>query len=300
MAIKAFSTHLTQRTLVTEFQPDSGDFPALILLAGLLVLRPLAKLKARPLTTNPAFWLVCICWVLGFKARRFWGDWGWPGLMVLIACDLQLLLQTWLPANSLKRLALAGALAVAIYLGDTNDRDSRWTYNLTTEYLTQSDPEVAPWLPEKGGILYSGDMKAFYRTFFKNPNADWRYILGYEPIIMPPEDFNTYHSILWNFGDYKAYEPWVKKMRPQDRLVIYGSQGRHRIFLNWSGNTRLGAPGWDDCHAPTRLHRRQFLQRTLRHAEFFPVSFAACQQIHPPEGRTTSSPKVSNFPQSPP
>lgn len=222
MAIKALSTHFTQRTLVSEFQPASGDFPALLILAGLLVLRILAKLDARPLTRNPAFWLACMGWILGFKAKRFWADWGWPGLLVLMACDLQLIFQTRLPANSLKRLALACVLAVSVYLCDTNDRDSRWTYNLTTAYLTQSDPEVAPWLPDKGGILYSAEMRTFYRTFFKNPNAEWRYILGYEPIIMPAEDFDTYHRILWNFGDYKAYEPWLKKMRPQDRLVIYG------------------------------------------------------------------------------
>ena len=42
---------------------------------------------------------------------------------------------------------------------------------------------------------------------------------------MPDEDFQVYHSILWNYGDAKAYEPWVKKMRPADRLVIRGGGG---------------------------------------------------------------------------
>jgi hypothetical protein len=225
VAIKGMGAHLTQRTLATELQPDSGDFPALVLVAGLLVLRNLAKLDVRPLTRNPAFWLACVCWVLGFKARRFWGDWGWPALMVLVAWDLQTFLQTRLPPNSLKRLAWTGALAVATFLGTTNDRHGRWTNNLTTEYLTQEDPQIVPWLPEKGGILYSADMRTFYRTFYKNPNADWRYMVGYEPVIMPPEDFNTYHRILWNFNDCKAYEPWVKKLRPQDRLLISGVKG---------------------------------------------------------------------------
>jgi hypothetical protein len=68
-------------------------------------------------------------------------------------------------------------------------------------------------------------MTVFYQTFFKNPNADWRYILGYEPGFMPDKDFKAYHSIMWNFGDAKAYEPWVEKMRPQDRLVLRGSKG---------------------------------------------------------------------------
>ena len=68
-------------------------------------------------------------------------------------------------------------------------------------------------------------MTIFYQTFFKNPNADWRYILGFEPALMSDEDFQVYHKIMWNFGDAKAYEPWVKKMRPQDRLVIRGGRG---------------------------------------------------------------------------
>jgi hypothetical protein len=225
MASRAFGLHSTQRTLVTEFQPSSGEVLALIVLGGLLVLRQLAGLKARPLTSNPAFWLTCICWVLSFKAWRFSEDWGWPALMVLITCDLQQLLQARFPADSFKRLALTCGLAAMVFLAITNDRGSRWTYNLTQQYLTQDNPDLNGWLPEKGGILYSSDMTVFYQTFFKNPNADWRYILGYEPGFMSNEDFSVYHNIMWNFGDAKACEPWLKKMRPPDRLVVRGGRG---------------------------------------------------------------------------
>jgi hypothetical protein len=224
MAYRAFGMHLTQRTLVGEFQPSSGDVLALVILGGLLILRQLAGLKARPLTSNPAFWLVCLAWVLGFKATRFMEDWGWPALMMLIACDMQLLLQARFAVDSFKRLALTCGLAVAVFLAITNDGGSRWTSNLTQQYLTQDNPDLNGWLPEKGGILYSADMTIFYQTFFKNPNADWRYVLGFEPALMPDEDFQVYHKIMWNFGDAKAYEPWVKKMRPQDRLVIRGNK----------------------------------------------------------------------------
>ena len=225
MASRAFGMHITQRTMVTEFQPSSGEVLALIILGGLLILRQLAGLKARPLTSNPAFWLACLTWVLSFKAWRFTEDWGWPALMVLVTCDLQLLLQARFAPDSFKRLALTGGLAAAVFLVITNDRGSRWTYNLTQQYLTTAEhPELKGWMPEKGGVLYSSDMTIFYQTFFKNPDGDWRYILGYEPAFMPDEDFRVYHSIMWNFGDAKAYEPWVKKMRPPDRLVIRGGR----------------------------------------------------------------------------
>ena len=225
MADRAFAMHLTQRTMVSEFQPSAGDAFGLIILGGLLILRQLAGLKARSLTTHPAFWLAALTWVLSFKAVRFTEDWGWPALMVLIAGDSQLLLEARLAPDSFKRLALAAGLAVMTFLATTNDAGSRWTYNLTQQYLTPDDKNLTGWLPEKGGILYSADMTIFYQTFFKNPNGDWRYILGYEPALMPDNDFRVYYKIKWNFGDPKAYEPWVEKMRPADRLVIRGGRG---------------------------------------------------------------------------
>ena len=224
MAQRAFAMHITQRTLVTEFQPSGGTIFGLIIMGGLVIQRQLARLNARPLTADPAFWLACLGWVLGFKAGRFMEDWGWPALMVLATCDLQLLLQARFAVDSFKRLALTAALAVIAFLAITNDAGSRWTYNLTQQYLTPDNPDLNGWMPEKGGIVYSADMSIFYQTFYKNPHGDWRYILGYEAALMPKEDFEVYHKILWNFGDAKAYQPWVDKMRPPDRLIIRGGR----------------------------------------------------------------------------
>jgi hypothetical protein len=225
MAYRAFGLHSTQRTLVTEFQPFSGDALALTVIGGLLVLRNMGGFPTRPWRTNPAFWLACICWVLGFKANRFWVDWGLPALMVLTTCDLQSLLEARFAADSLKRLALTVGLVVMTYLAATNDSGSRWTYNLTRQYLEADNPDLKGWLPEPGGIFYTADMGLFFQTFYKNPNAGWRYIVGYEPALMPNEDFQVYQNILWNFCDAKSFEPWVKKMRPADRLVVHGSNG---------------------------------------------------------------------------
>jgi hypothetical protein len=254
MAVRAFGLHYTQRTLVSEFQPSSGEVFGLVILGGLLILRQLARLPSRPLTANPAFWLACLTWVLGFKASRFPEDWGWPALMVLVAWDLQLLLQARLASDSFKRLALTCALAAVVFLAITNDNGRRWTYSLTQQYLTTAEhAELKGWMPEKGGILYSADMTVFYQTFFKNPDGDWRYILGYEPGFMPDEDFQVYHKVLWNYGDAKAYEPWVKKMRPEDRLVIRGNGGSppnlpqlewdYGISGIWIGRTPRLPPG---------------------------------------------------------
>jgi hypothetical protein len=223
MATNSVGQHATNRTEVTELQPFGGDILAVVTVGALVGLKLLTK-SPLSLTRNPAFWIVCGCWILGFRVSRFWEDWGWPALMVLIATEIEFLLAARFEADSLRRLLLALILTVATFLAVTCDLNSRWTQSLTWQFLSVADhPELAGWMPDKGGILYSSDMNVFYQTFYKNPHADWRYMVGYEPALMPPDDFKTYYKILWNDGDVKAYAPWVAKMTPADRLVIHGS-----------------------------------------------------------------------------
>jgi hypothetical protein len=225
LALLAVGAHATTRTMATELQPFDGNILAAVILGGLLVLRQLAKLNAIPLTKNPAFWLTTICWVLGFKVSRFWDDWGWPALMVLMTWDLQSLLQARFAENSFKRLGLTLGLAAATFLCVTNDAHSRWTQTLSDRYITADNPDINGWMPDKGGIFYTADQTLFYQTFFKNPTGDWRYMLGFEPTWMPKDDFKVYHNVLWNLGEVKAYDPWINKMQPADRLVIRGGRG---------------------------------------------------------------------------
>jgi hypothetical protein len=224
MAVHGVGQHTTNSTQVTELQPFAGDILAVLIVGALVALRWLMKSNAVPLTRSPAFWLMCGCWMLGFRVSRFWEDWGWPALMVLIVTEVEFLFVAKFTADSTRRLLLTVILALATFLAVTCDLNGRYTKNLTWQFLSVAEhPELDGWMPEAGGILYSADMGIFYQTFYKNPTADWRYILGYEPALMPAEDFETYHSIMWNNGDAKAYAPWVNKMKPADRLVIRGN-----------------------------------------------------------------------------
>jgi len=238
LALRSVGMHKTQNTLVSELRPSGGDIFSLLLLGGLIALRQLAKLKSPSLVRHPAFWLVALGWVLGCETNRFWEDWGMPALAILIASDLQLFFESRFAADSFQRLALVCGLALTMYAVTTNDFNSRWSNHLSWRYIEPDpkNPDFNSWLPEKGGILYTADMTVFYQTFFKNPTADWRYALGFESTLMPDEDFKVYHNILWNFGDGKAYKPWVDKMRPEDRLVIRGgSADRPNIpQLEWN------------------------------------------------------------------
>jgi hypothetical protein len=237
MALHGVGGHLTNRTQVSELQPFGGDILAVLLVGALVALRAFTKSNAVPLTRNPAFWLMCGCWILSFRVGRFWEDWGWPALLVWLATEVDFLLVKNFVVDSWRRLLLTLILALATFLAVTSDFHERWTKNLTWQFLSEAEhPELAGWLPEPGGILYSVDMSIFYQTFFKNPHGDWRYQTAYEPALMPKDDFETFQKILWNNNDPKGYAPWVAKMKPADRLVVRGVGGGHPDIpqLEWN------------------------------------------------------------------
>lgn len=217
----AFGRNDLQRMLVAEFQPTDGLILVVTIVALMLLLLRINEpnVLARVLR-DPVFLCAMLGWLLGLQVGRFWHDWGMPALSLWLARELARVTESGCRSNPLRRLALGAFACASFFLVTTSDYGGRWTYNLTATYLTREDAETAEWLPEKGGIIYSDDMKVFYRTFFKNPHGDWRYILGYEATLMPPEDLEVYRKIQWNFGDAKAFAPWVKKMRPEDRLVL--------------------------------------------------------------------------------
>lgn len=218
-----FGDYHVDRELSAELLPSGGDPMVVLVVIAMLLWRSRAPdWKARDLL-SPIFMMAVIGWLLGLRMFRFWDDWGLPATMLWLAFELQRQLETFVPFASLGRLLTTGAIAVATFLSGTSDINSRFTWNLTNEYLTPDNPELTGWLPEPGGVLYSADMRVFNETFFKNPKAPWKYVLGFEPALMEPEDLAVLRKIQWNFGDVRAYEPWVKKMRPQDRLVLRAS-----------------------------------------------------------------------------
>lgn len=215
-----FGTYSLARQLVSELTPSDGDI-VLVLAVLLLILWRSRSPDWKPGDLlHPAFMLGVLGWMLGLEVSRFWLDWGLPALLFWMALELQKQFEMYSPVESCTRLVISCGVAMALFFAATADRAGRWTWNLTNQYLQQSDPELAGWLPEKRGVLYSADMRVFFDTFYKNPTAPWRYILGFESALMPPEDLAVVRKVRWNFGAYAAYDPWLAKMRPGDRLVI--------------------------------------------------------------------------------
>jgi hypothetical protein len=104
---------------------------------------------------------------------------------------------------------------------------------LTTEFFSPQNPDAVGWLPGKSGIIYNSDMDVFFQTFYANPTADWKYVLGFEPALMQSDDLKILRDVQWNYDDARAFEPWVKKMRPQDRMVIRGGGQPQISELEW-------------------------------------------------------------------
>jgi hypothetical protein len=236
-----------QRTLAIEFQPAGGSPVLVLFLLGALALRALRGAWRTSAVDNPVFLLAVAGWILGFASIRFWADWGVPAAMVWLALELQDFLDSSTGARTSRRLAIAATAGAACFLAVTSDGASRWSRADPT-YWPVVVPEAAPYLPEPGGILYSDEMRVFYELFYRQPKAPWRYQVGYEPGLMPPDDLKVYRQLLIA-RTTQAFAPWVEKMRPQDRLIIRSVGERPPAIegLEWH---RLGGDFWSGQKRP--------------------------------------------------
>ncbi len=211
------------RQLEPELQPSDGAIPVVLAVAVLLLWRKFSSGWNPRALLNPIFLMMVLGWLLGLKVRRFWWDFGTPAFMIWVAMEFQDHFDKHVSFDSVRRLFVTLGIAGGAFLAFTSDRDGRWTDSLATEWLSPAAPGIAGWLPGDGGTIYNSDMDVFFGTFYANPVADWKYILGFESGLMRPDDLETLRKIQWNRGAaFDAYEPWVKKMRPADRMILRG------------------------------------------------------------------------------
>jgi hypothetical protein len=243
----AFGTEAPPGTLAIEFTPGTGAAP-LVLGVGLLLLWRYARGRWRDdVVDNPVFLLAATGWLLGWLVVRFWSDWGTPALLVWLALEIQGILEVRLPSLSPRRIgvALVAGLAALLILS-ANTRGSRY---LAAErpFLSLTSPTIGAALPDPGGVLYTDDMRLFFQLFYHRPTAPWRYIVGYEPALMPPEDLATFRNVL-AARTPDNFAPWVRKMTPADRLIIQSTEGQPQIpGLAW---TRVSATVWSGRRPP--------------------------------------------------
>jgi hypothetical protein len=233
IAATVYREHAPSWLLVGEFQPSAGEFSTLLLLAAVFIWRRCQSRGAPPLLGQPLFWMMATGWILGFQADRFWADWGVPAAMVWMASQFDEIMATSWDFDSEGRLAICALVSAALFLNATSDLGGRYSRSLREGFVDLSQPRLQGWAPAGGGIFYSADMAFFYNTFYRYPEGNWRYILGFEPALMPPEDLETFRKIQWNQFAWEAYKPWIAKMRPQDRLEISGRVQPELPELEW-------------------------------------------------------------------
>ncbi|HEX4265682.1 MAG TPA: hypothetical protein VH597_15210 [Verrucomicrobiae bacterium] len=231
-----------QWMLVGELAPDRGDIAvvaalALIFLGSRLLVRKKTS-TVSGVWLRPVVALMILCWVLGFKVDRFWADWGIPAALVWMTLHFQEFLEEFQTVAVGKRLATVALIAAPLYLAATNDTDRRYTANFTQPFLSAEDPALQGWFPGHNGIFYSVQMDLFYDTFYTNPSGDWRYILGFEPALMPDNDLKIMRQIVGSQEAVEAYQLWINKMRPEDRLAIFSSTRPNLPQLEWLDATQ--------------------------------------------------------------
>lgn len=219
-AFRAFSELPEMGLRVGEFRP-MPPAPLVVAAAVLVVwLRQRRGERVSNLFRDPAFVLAAAGYLLGLRVQRFWGDWGVPAFLVWSAREFHATLTLVMPRTSLQRAALVLVAAAALYLHITPDLHGKWSRHAVGHYLSMENPEHREWLPDSGGTAYSNDMAFFYNTFYRNPHGPWKYVLGFEPTMMPEEDLRVYADVIGGGDPYRAVAPWVAKLTPADRLVL--------------------------------------------------------------------------------
>jgi hypothetical protein len=241
-----FGGEMLDRMLVSELRADHGDQIFVSSLGLVLVWRVARGEWRREVVANPLFALAALGWLLGLMVSRFWTDWGFPAAILWLATELEEVLEAKLPRESVAAAMLAAFVALGSWIGVTRDLAGRWTRNLDAVFLSSGDyrlPHIAKWLPGPGGIVYSSSLDVFFKTFYANPRGQWRYLLGFEPGIMPRADREILRDIQRSGFAPEAYAPWVKRMRPEDRLILLQGWKPGIDELDWyyaGGNTWIG------------------------------------------------------------
>ena len=226
--------------LVMELAP--GRQPLLPLGVALMAALPaLLKGKYAPSRKDPVLLAILATWLAGyFFVWRFYLDFCFPALALWTAWRLEEALDL-LPPSPLKAWAVPLAAAGILLAATLPDRGGRWSVNGAAGALDARSPRQAALLPDPGGIAYSSSMAFFYQTFFVNPEGRWRYVLGYEPGMMKPEDRAVFLALRRGQDPNTALKPWIAKMTLRDRVILEDPRCPRVPALQWD---KAGAGRW--------------------------------------------------------
>lgn len=210
--------------VVGEFRPLSWRNPLMGVLGLSAVLVFWKKRKEADLNT-PFLRMAVLGWLFSLLNGRFWYGWGFVAAAIALAQYLQQLFENDGPIPSwIRRSAVVVGCVALVPLLTRSPWGHIWTDWSARDHeaaLHRAQGSFSSWLPEDQGIVYATSMRVFFYWFYTFPREPWKYAPGYEPGLMPDDDLHVFRQ--WSTSrDDSLLLAWSSKLRPQDRLVVWG------------------------------------------------------------------------------
>lgn len=215
-----------EHAFVSEFGGFKG-FDFFVFGAGLLAVYFFLSDQAHhAFFRHPSFILMLTGWLLGLFVTRFWIDWGMIAGMYWMALVLQKQMERRLSWTDWRRLAIISYVCLAFLISIYRDPLDTWQKDQTQLMLAdlrKNQEELVAAMPDPGGVIYSPSMQPFYLLYHLFPSGEWKYSTSFEAALMPEMDYAIYLDFFATM-DVRALQPWVGKMRPEDRLILVSPQ----------------------------------------------------------------------------
>ncbi len=232
--LNIFKEQIFNWQLVSEFA--EGDIHLFWIVPTLFIIILLIhskRLKFYDLSSDTTFIFILLSWLLSIKVIRFWVDWGIIALMFWLSLKLSLLIQDM---QSIKRRSfkwfyfLFIMISLLILIPRLNWNNQKEVKMFSVDFSKQ---EYSEYEPKDGGIVYNDSMKHFYFQYYNNPEAKYKYVLGFEPAIMKEDDKKIYRDIVYSGFYYKLYKPWIDKITDKDRIFASVDLSDYYPKLDW-------------------------------------------------------------------
>ena len=232
--LNIFTEKIYNWQLVTEFAEGSiyifWIFPTAAIITLLIYSK---KLCLNQLTKDPLFILILLSWMLSIRVVRFWVDWGIIALMFWLSYKISDLIAEM---QSVKKpffrwtLFVFTVLSVVILVPNSDWNNKKEIKKYTVDF---SKPQFAEYKPLEGGIIYNDSMDHFYHQYYADPEGKYKYVLGFEPAIMLPENRKIFREIIYSSFHYSSYKPWIDKLTEKDRIFASADISPYYPQLDW-------------------------------------------------------------------
>ena len=232
--INIFSEKVYNWQLVSEFAEGNVQIFEIIPTAFIIILLIYSKkITLNELSKDPLFIMVLLCWMLSIKVTRIWFDWGLIALMFWLSYKITDLIKEM---QSIKKpvfrwtLFLFIIVSLIVFLANSEWDNHQKRKSFSVDF---SNPKFAEYKPLEGGIIYNDAMEHFYYNYFSDHEGKYKYVLGFEPAIMLPENRKIYREISYSGFHYTSYKPWIDKLTLKDRIFTSSDIRLNYPELDW-------------------------------------------------------------------